>query len=112
MNVYHYHTAGGKDVIEAYIDSLSKDETVDGYSVLQAFEEDRMDEVKRKPWRDKIWEVYFYKSNRMFYVVVDGTDAYFLHACRKQKNKTEKNDGEITIKRAKELGKKLSRKFI
>ena len=112
MNVYHYQTAGGKDVIEAYIDSLSKDEIIDGYSVLQAFEEDRIDDVRTKLWRGKIWEVYFYKNNRMFYVIVDGEDVYFLHACRKQKNKTEKNDGGIAINRAKELGSKLSKKFI
>jgi phage-related protein len=35
-----------------------------------------------------------------------------LHACRKQKNKTEKRDSDIIIKRAKELGEKLSKKII
>jgi len=43
----------------------------------------------------------------MFYVVVEDTDIYILHACRKQKSKTEKRDSEIVIKRAKELGNKL-----
>jgi hypothetical protein len=51
LNVYHYETAGGKDVIESYIDKLSKNETIDGYSVLKAFEEDRIDEVVTKKWR-------------------------------------------------------------
>jgi phage-related protein len=112
LNVYHYETAGGKDVIESYIDKLSKNETIDGYSVLKAFEEDRVDEVVIKKWRGKIMEAYFYKDNRFFYVIVDGNDAYFLHACRKQKNRTEKKDGDIVIKRANELGKKLSKTFI
>ena len=62
MNVYHYETAGGKDLIMEYI--------------------------------------------------VDGQDVHMLHACRKQKNKTEKQDSAIVIKRAKELGKQLSKKFI
>ena len=35
-----------------------------------------------------------------------------LHACRKQKNRTEKNDKNIVIKRAKELGKELGKDFI
>jgi phage-related protein len=43
---------------------------------------------------------------------VDGQDVYMLHACRKQKNKTEKQDSVIIIKRAKELEKQLSKKFI
>ena len=37
---------------------------------------------------------------------------YLLHACRKQKNRTEKNDKNIVIKRAKELGKELGKDFI
>ncbi|MCL2427123.1 MAG: type II toxin-antitoxin system RelE/ParE family toxin [Oscillospiraceae bacterium] len=112
MNVHHYETAGGKDVIEAYIDKLSKNEIIDGYSVLKAFAEDRIDEVKVKKWRGKIWEAYFYKDNRLFYVIIDGKDVYFLHACRKQKNKTEKKDGDIVLKRASELSHKLSKTFI
>lgn len=37
---------------------------------------------------------------------------YLLHACRKQKNQTEKTDKKIVIKRAKELGKMLGKTFI
>jgi len=112
MNVYHYKTAGGKDLILDYINSLSKPEIVDGLSVLEKFEKDELDELLIKTWQGKINEVYFYKHNRIFYVVVDGQDAYMLHACRKQKNKTEKQDGDLVIKRAKELGKLLSKKSV
>jgi len=112
MNVHHYETAGGKDLIEAYLDSLSNDEIVDGYSVLKALEEDRIDEVKISPWRGKISEVYFYKHNRIFFVIADGVELYCLHACRKQKNKTEKKDADIVISRAKEIGKQLLKSFI
>jgi len=112
MRVYNYETAGGKDLILDYIYSLSKSEIVDGLSVLEAFEEDRLDELTIKPWQGKVWEVYFYKHNRIFYIAIEDTDVYLLHACRKQKNKTEKLDSEIIIKRAKELGNQLSKKFI
>ena len=112
MNVYHYETAGGKDLIMEYIDSLSKTEISDGLSVLEKFEKNELDTLIIKPWQGKISEVYFYKHNRIFYVVVDGQDVYMLHACRKQKNKTEKQDSTIVIKRAKELGTQLSEKFI
>ena len=112
MQVHNYKTTGGKDLIETYLDSLSDKETVDGYSVIQAMEEDRFDELAIYPWRGKVKEVYFYKHNRIFFIIVDAEDTYLLHACRKQKNKTEKKDSDIVVKRAKELGNKLSKKFI
>ena len=61
---------------------------------------------------EKIYEVYFYKHNRIIYIIPDGDNIYLLHACRKQKNKTEKGDSKIIKKRAKELGKALGKKFI
>ena len=112
MNVYHYKTVGGKDLILGYINSLSKKEIVDGLSVLEKFEKNELESLNIKPWQGKVSEVYFYKHNRIFYVIVDGQDVYMLHACRKQKNKTEKHDSEIVIKRAKKLSEKLSKKFI
>ncbi|MDR0272653.1 MAG: type II toxin-antitoxin system RelE/ParE family toxin [Clostridiales bacterium] len=112
MNVYRYKSAGGKDLILDYIKNLSNAEIVDGLSVLEKFEKSELDTLVIKQWQGKISEVYFYRHNRIFYVIVDGQDIYMLHACRKQKNKTEKHDGEIAIKRAKELGKQLSKKFV
>ena len=112
MTVYHYETAGGKDLILDYINSLSKPEIIDGLSVLEKFEKNELDELDIKTWQGKVKEVYFYKHNRIFYVAIEDKDAYMLHACRKQKNKTEQTDSEIVIKRAKELGNELSKKII
>ena len=112
MNVHHYKTQGGKDLILDYIMGLSKPEIIDGLSVLERFEKDELDKLTIKPWQGKVWEVYFYKHNRIFYVALDDTDVYMLHACRKQKNKTEKTDSEIVTKRAKALGNELSKKII
>jgi len=112
MNVHTYETSGGKDLILEYIMRLSKPEIVDGLSVLENFEKGDLDKLNKKQWRGKVWEVYFYKSNRIFYVVIEDTNVYLLHACRKQKNKTEKNDSEIVINRAKELESKISKRII
>ena len=112
MEVHTYKTAGGKDLILDYINSLSKAEIIDGLSVLECLEDDRMDELTVSPWQGKVWEIYFFRHNRIFYVTLDDKDIYLLHACRKQKNKTEKNDAEIVIKRAKELGEQLSKKIL
>ena len=112
MSVYRYQSTGGKDLILDYIKSLSKVEIADGLSVLERFDKGELETLDIKPWQGKISEVYFYRHNRIFYVIVDGKDIYMLHACRKQKNKTEKRDGDIVINRAKELGELLSKKFI
>lgn len=99
-------------MILEYIKSLSDDEQVDGFSVLEYLENDELNKVKFKRWEKKVYEVYFYKHNRIFYVVADGDNMYLLHACKKQKNKTEKKDKKIVIKRAKELGSILGKTFI
>lgn len=112
MRIHRYESNGGKDLILDYIDRLNTPEKVDGYAVMESLEAGRFDELAIKTWRGKISEVYFYKHNRLFYVIADGENMYLLHACRKQKNKTEKNDEEKIIKRAKELGLMLSKKFI
>ena len=112
MEVHHYASSSGKDVILDYIYSLPVDEQVDGLTVLQCLENEEMDKLKYKHWRHKIYEVYFYKNNRLFYVIADGHKMYILHCCRKQKNKTEKKDTAIILKRVKELEKLLGKKFI
>lgn len=112
MKVHSYYSSSGKDLIKKYIDDLSVDERVDGYHVLECMEEDRMDELKIKLCQGKILEVYFYKHNRIFYVTVHGDEIYLLHSCRKQKNKTEKNDCKIVTARAKELECELKIKII
>lgn len=112
MKIHSYKSSGGKDLIMEYIMSLTEDEKVDALSVLEDIENEKTDCLTMKRWEGKIWEVYFRKHNRIFYVTVDGTDVYLLHACKKQKNKTEKKDKNIVIKRAKELGYILKKSFI
>lgn len=112
MILHNYQSRSGKDLILEYIKSLPEDEMVDGFSVLECLEKDKKDIIKCKCWRKKIYEVYFFKHNRIFYIIADKKNLYLLHACRKQKNKTEKKDTKIIIKRAKEVEKMLGKKFI
>ena len=37
--------------------------------------------------KKKVYEVYFQKHNRIFYIAVDKENIYLLHACHKQKIK-------------------------
>lgn len=112
MIIHKYLSDSGRDLIMEYIDSLPEEERIDGLSVLECMENGEFDKIKFKRWDKKIYEVYFRKHNRIFYIAVDSNNIYLLHACRKQKNQTEKKDKAIVIKRAKELGKELGKVFI
>lgn len=112
MVLHNYQSNSGKDLIFEYIDSLTEKEQADAITVLQCLKDGEMDKIKFKHWEKKIYEVYFYKDNRIFYIVTDGNNTYLLHACRKQKNQTEKKDSKIVKARAKEVGKILGKTFI
>lgn len=112
MLLHTYTTTSGKDLILEYIESLTEDEKVDGLSVMESLQNGETDGLLIKTWEKKIKEVYFYKHNRMFFVIPDGNNLYILHACRKQKGKTEKTDAKLVKKRAKELGRELGKTFI
>ena len=103
MVLRYYHTASGKDLISEYINQLPTNEKVDGYHVLECLEQGKFDSVEVKQWEGKIKEVYFIKHNRIFFIIDEGTTIYVIHACRKQKNKTERRDADIVRKRAKEI---------
>lgn len=110
--VHTYRSKSGRDCIKEYIDSLTVPEQVDAFSVLECMEKGEFNKMVYKQWQKKVYEVYFRKHNRIFYVVVDSANVYLLHACQKQKNRTEKKDKNIVIKRAKELGEQLGKRFI
>ncbi len=112
MKVHSYYSSSGKDFILDYINRLPLEEKIDGLSVLEHMENGEFDKIKFKRWMKKVYEVYFQKNNRIFYIACDKENLYLLHVCRKQKNKTEKVDAQIVMKRAKELGKYLNKKFI
>lgn len=109
MRLVPYTSSSGKDLIMDYIGQLPLDEKVDGMDVLQQMELGNFDCIHVKTWEGKIKEVYFYKHNRIFFMIACGDSIYLLHACRKQKNKTTKKDAAIVRKRAKELEKLLAR---
>lgn len=106
MNVHTYRTAGGKDLIREFLDSLSKRESAEGYHILEILENGDVSDLAKlniKHFQDKVWEIKFWKHNRMFYIMNDEENIYLLHGCKKQKNAAEKIDKTLAIKRAKEL---------
>lgn len=114
MNVYHYETSGGKDLILEYIDGLPKNEKAVGLTILNKLEEEglaALNILNTRQLRGKLWEIKFY-NNRIMYVVADGENIYLVHACKKQKGKAEKYELDKAIKRVKELEKEIGKKFI
>lgn len=112
MTIHPYLSTSGRNLILEYILELTEPEKVDAFSVLKHMEAGEFDQILCKPWEKKVFEVYFQKHHRIFYIAVSGSDIYLLHACKKQKNKTERKDAAIVRKRASELGKLLGKKFI
>lgn len=112
MQIHTYESSSGRDLILEYLNGLPEEERVDGFSVLKCMENNEFEKILFKRWEKKVYEVYFRKSNRIFYITVDSNNIYLLHACKKQKNKTESVDKKIVKKRAKELGKILKKTFI
>ena len=106
MRIHDYHTAGGKNVIKGYLSELPEDERVQGYAIRGKIIKsglDALDELNTRQLKGKLWEIKFSK-NRVMYIIADRDNIYFLHACRKQKDKAEKFELEKAIRRAKEQG--------
>lgn len=87
MTLHSYFSSSGRDLILDYINSLPEDEKTDGLSVMELMENGEFDKIRFKRWEKKVYEVYFQKDNRIFYIVVDKENIYLLHSCRKQKNR-------------------------
>jgi len=106
MKIHDYETVGGKNLIKEYLSALPEEECFVGYGirhkiVLGGLE--ALKELNTRQLKGILWEIKFSK-NRIMYVVADSENIYFLHACKKQKGKTEKFELETAIQRAKEKG--------
>ena len=109
MEIHDYKTIGGKNLIKEYISTRPMDERRELYRIrheiilngLEAFQT-----LNTRQIRGKLYEIK-YSDNRIMYIIKDGENVYFLHACQKQKGKTEKVDIDTALNRAKELNIKV-----
>jgi phage-related protein len=103
MNIYEWQTAGGKNEIEEYFCNTTQYEQAEYYKVKNEIETKgytALLQLNTRKLYEKLWEIKI-SQNRIMYVVVDSDNVYFIHACKKEKNKTEKHDLDKAIKRAK-----------
>ena len=103
MDIYDYSTRGGKNVITNYIDKLSAKERLEIYDIRQEIRKHGMDafeKIDTRQLRGKLWEIRV-SQTRIMYVIVDTNGVAFLHICKKQKGKAEKQEIEKALERAK-----------
>lgn len=103
MDIYDYTTRGGKNVITNYIDKLSAKERLEIYDIRQEIRKHGMDafeKIDTRQLRGKLWEIRV-SQTRIMYVIVDTNGVAFLHICKKQKGKEEKQEIEKALERAK-----------
>ncbi len=106
MRILTYCRKSGKDEIFSFINSLPVDEKAEALKIIKNIETNGIEYLnflETRYLREKIWEIKFRRFNRLFYIYYENTAIYILHACKKQKNKTEIKDIEKAIKRKKEI---------
>ena len=106
MKIIDYMTLGGKNVILDYIMSLpvkTKTKILILRKEIESNDKTIFEKLDTKKLFGKLYEIRL-SNQRIAYVVVENDKVYFLHIFQKQKNKTEKNDINLAIERAKRKG--------
>ena len=106
MNIYDYCTAGGKNLITEYIEALPVPSRAEILAVRQLIHEKGLQAFPLLDTRQlfkKLWEIRI-SQERIMYVVKNRDSVYFLHICKKQKGKAEKQELEKAKKRARAEG--------
>jgi phage-related protein len=110
MDVHTFRTMSGKDCILEYLDTLPFDEMSVGYEILLGLEITGILYLRildtRKIQGD-LWEIKFYRCNRVFYFLANKENIHILHICKKQKGKTEKFELATAISRLKTVQKRI-----
>ena len=103
MDIYEYTTRGGKNEITNYIHKQTAKERLEIYDIRQEIRKHGMDtfeKIDTRQLRGKLWEIRV-SQTRIMYVIVDTNGVAFLHICKKQKGKAEKQEIEKALERAK-----------
>ncbi len=103
MKIFDYMTAGGKNLIKEYLDKLPRNERLELYDIRDEIEKtglDAFEKLNTRQLRGKLWEIKS-SQTRVMYVIVSNEKVCFLHICKKQKGKSEKQEISTALKRAK-----------
>ena len=64
---------------------------------------DAFEKLNTRQLRGKLWEIKF-SQTRLMYVIINKDGVAFLHICKKQKGKAEKQEIDKAIQRARNEG--------
>ena len=108
MKVVFYETGSGRNPIEAFILSLPKADQARFADVFAGIEKYGLacPRVQFRQLRGKLWEVKFNAKSggyRIAYVLMESNIMVWLHAFKKQTQKTPASDLEIAEKRMSEV---------
>ena len=105
MQIFDYHTAGGKNVILAYIAKLPIKEKAEILHVRDRIRQDGLEAFEVLFTRQLYKKLYEIKCSqqRLMYIIKDSESVVFLHICKKEKRKAKTVDLDIAKKRAREL---------
>lgn len=93
-------------MILSYVEKLAKAEQLEIYDVRAEIRRNGLDAFEKlntRQLRGKLWEIKV-SQNRIMYVIMNQDGVAFLHICKKQKGKAEKQDLEKALSRAKSEG--------
>ncbi len=102
MDIFDYQSAGGKNVIISYIEKLPQQEQLEIYDIRAEIRKsgiDAFEKLNTRQLRGKLWEIKI-SQNRIMYVIINRDAVAFLHICKKQKGKAEKQDLDKALSRA------------
>ncbi|MBS7327879.1 MAG: type II toxin-antitoxin system RelE/ParE family toxin [Oxalobacter sp.] len=106
MRIFDYQTAGGKNLIAEYIESLPnpvKAEVLSARQLIRLKGIEAFSLLTTRQLFKKLWEIKI-SQERIMYVIQNQDAVYFLNICKKQKGKAEKPELEKAKKRAREAG--------
>ena len=104
MKILDYCTSGGKNLITDYIDSLPAKERLHLYEIRYSIRTIGLLAFKNlniRQLRGKLWEIKV-SQTRIMYIIIDSDNVTFLHICKKQKGRAEKQELAKAVQRAKE----------
>lgn len=106
MKIYDYTTAGGKNLILSYIEDLPAPVKAEIYAMRQLIADNGLEAFPLLTTRQlykKLWEIKL-SQERIMYIIQNQDAVFFLHICKKQKGKAEKQGLEKAKKRARDEG--------
>lgn len=88
------------------MEKLTKQEQLEIYDTREEIRNSGMDAFEKlntRQLRGKLWEIKI-SQNRIMYVIINREAVAFLHICKKQKGKAEKQDLDKALSRAHKEG--------